>query len=125
VVVVAVPAMIVTTLDVDAAFVSVPMPVAMPVAVMITITLDDNGVFGVRRTNNRHAKAEYRNRCRDNDKTTHMMLPLCFGATAREYECECGRFVPISRRAALRVSIKEAARGVPLTCRIRVPSHGT
>jgi hypothetical protein len=78
VVVVAMPAMIVTTLDVDAAFVSVPMPVAMPVAVMITITLDDNGIFGVRRINNRHAKAEYRNRGRDNDKTTHMFAPIMF-----------------------------------------------
>jgi hypothetical protein len=72
------PPIIVTTLDIDTAFVSIPLPATMPITVAIpvavVVALDDDGFFSVGRRVEWHGEADDRKRRRSNDETPH----LCF-----------------------------------------------
>jgi hypothetical protein len=72
------PPIIMTTLDIDTAFVSIPVPATMPIAVaipiVVVVALDDDGFFGVSRRVEWHGETDDRKRRRSNDETPH----VCF-----------------------------------------------
>jgi hypothetical protein len=90
------PPVIVTTLDIDTAFVSIPVQatvlttVAIPVVVVVA--LDDDGFFGVGRQAERHGETDCRNRRRRNDETahetSHVYYSNCFFSKANRNQSE-------------------------------------
>jgi hypothetical protein len=76
------PPIIVTTLDIDTAFVSIPVQATMPITVaipeMVVVALDDDGFFGVGRHTDRHGETDCCKRRRRNDETARETPHVCF-----------------------------------------------